>query len=54
MSVKETITCATGIKTPLLSQAIKYKDTIYVSGNVGMDFVKNRMAEGNVADRTVG
>lgn len=53
MPSKEVITAATGIKSPLLSQGIKYGDTIYVSGNVGMDFVKNKMAEGSVADRTV-
>lgn len=53
MPTREVITAETGIKTPLLSQAIKYGDTIYVSGNVGMDFTTNKMAEGNVADRTV-
>lgn len=54
MPAREVITAETGIKTPLLSQAIKYGDTIFVSGNVGMDFVKNKMIEGSVADRTVG
>lgn len=53
MPSKEVISAATGIKSPLLSQGIKYGDTIYVSGNVGMDFVKNKMAQGSVADRTV-
>ena len=53
MPSKQVITTETGIKTPLLSQAIKYGDTIYISGNVGMDFVTNKMAQGNVADRTV-
>lgn len=53
MPSKEVVSAATGIKSPLLSQAIKYSNTVYVSGNVGMDFVNNKMAEGNVADRTV-
>lgn len=53
MPSKEVVSAAIGIKSPLLSQAIKYGNTVYVSGNVGMDFVNNKMAEGNVADRTV-
>lgn len=53
MASKEVIVAETGLKSPLLSQAIKYGDTIFVSGNVGMDFVKNKMIQGSVADRTV-
>ncbi|KAK5075579.1 hypothetical protein LTS08_001354 [Lithohypha guttulata] len=52
MPSREIISTATGIKSPLLSQAVKYGDTIYVSGNVGMNFVTSRMAEGDIADRT--
>lgn len=53
MPDKEVITAADGLKSPLLSQAIKYGDTIYVSGNVGMDFTAMKMVEGSVSDRTV-
>ena len=53
MPGKEVISAAAGLKSPLLSQAIKYGDTIYVSGNVGMDFTSMKMVEGSVSDRTV-
>lgn len=53
MPAKEVISAADGLKSPLLSQAIKYGDTIYVSGSVGMDFTTMKMVEGSVSDRTV-
>ena len=53
MPAKEVITADKGLKSPLLSQAIKYGDTIYVSGNVGIDCVSMKMVEGSVSDRTV-
>lgn len=53
MPSKEIISAADGLRSPLLSQATKYGDTIYVSGCVGMDFTAMRMIEGSVSDRTV-
>jgi len=53
MPTKKVITAADGLKSPLLSQAIKYGDTIYASGTVGMDFTTMKMVEGSVSDRTV-
>lgn len=53
MPAREVITAADGLKSPLLSQAIKYGDTIYLSGSVGMDFTTMKLIEGSVADRTV-
>ncbi|KAK5948918.1 hypothetical protein OHC33_010004 [Knufia fluminis] len=52
MPAREVITAADGLKSPLLSQAIKYGDTIYLSGSVGMDFTTMKLIEGSVADRT--
>lgn len=53
MPTKQVITAESNGKTPLLSQAIKYGDTIYLSGNIGMDFSTNKIVEGSAADRTV-
>jgi len=53
MPIKEVISAADGLKSPLLSQAIKYGDTIFASGAVGMDFTTMKMVEGSVSDRTV-
>lgn len=53
MPNKEVVSAEGGLKSPLLSQAIKYGDTVYVSGCVGMDFVDMKMIEGSVSDRTV-
>ncbi|KAK5942274.1 hypothetical protein PMZ80_004837 [Knufia obscura] len=52
MPAREVITAADGLRSPLLSQAIKYGDTIYLSGSVGMDFTTMKLIEGSVADRT--
>ncbi|KAK5326178.1 hypothetical protein LTR70_002178 [Exophiala xenobiotica] len=52
MPVKEVVSAADGLKSPLLSQAIKYGDTIFASGAVGMDFTTMKMVEGSVSDRT--
>lgn len=53
MPGKQVVNAASGLQSPLLSQAIKHGDTVYVSGNVGMDFTAMKMVEGSVADRTV-
>lgn len=53
MPAKQVVTAENGLKSPLLSQAIKYGDTVYVSGCIGMDFTTMKMAEGSVSDRTV-
>lgn len=53
MPAKQVVTAEDGLKSPLLSQAIKYGDTVYVSGCIGMDFTAMKMAEGSVSDRTV-
>lgn len=53
MSAKEVVKADAGLKSSLLSQAIKYGDTVYVSGCVGMDFSANKMIEGSCANRTV-
>lgn len=54
MPGKQVVNAAGGMQSPLLSQAIKYGDTIYVSGNVGINTSTMKMVEGSVADRTVG
>jgi 2-iminobutanoate/2-iminopropanoate deaminase len=33
---------------------VKYGDTVYVSGNIGLDPKTSKLVEGDVADRTVG
>lgn len=53
MSAKQVVKAENGLVSPLLSQAIKYRDTVYVSGCVGMDFKAMKMVEGSVSDRTV-
>lgn len=53
MPTKQVINAPDGIQTPLLSQAIKYGDTVYVSGNVGIDVKTKQIVSGSVADRTV-
>lgn len=53
MPTKQVVTAENGLKSPLLSQAIKYGDTVYVSGCIGMDFTAMKMVEGSVSDRTV-
>jgi len=54
MPSKEVISAAGGLKSPLLSQAIRYGDIVYLSGAVGMDFTAMKMIKGSVSDRTVG
>lgn len=53
MSGKQVVSAEAGLKTPLLSQAIIHNGTVYVSGNIGMDYSSSKIIEGSVADRTV-
>ena len=40
------------MKSPLLSQAIIHGNTVYVSGNIGLNMQTMQVVEGSVADRT--
>lgn len=52
MANRQVVDAAKGLKTPLLSQGIIHGNTVFVSGNVGLDTSTNKIIEGSVSDRT--
>lgn len=52
MANRKVVNAEKGTKTPLLSQAMIHGNTVYVSGNIGLDASTNQMIEGTVSDRT--
>lgn len=53
MSTRKAINTEHGFQTPYFSNAIVCGGTVYVSGNIGMDYPTKTLVDGTVADRTV-
>jgi 2-iminobutanoate/2-iminopropanoate deaminase len=52
MANRQQVIADKGLKSPLFSQAMIHGNTVFCSGNIGMDVPSGKVVEGSVADRT--
>ena len=52
MANRQPVVSDKGIKSPLFSQAMVHGNTVFCSGNVGLNPQTNMVVEGSVSDRT--
>lgn len=52
MANRQQVIADKGIKSPLFSQAMIHGNTVFCSGNIGLNAQTNQVVGGSVADRT--